>query len=109
MKDIVFVSADELSTLEDYAASLVSGLITLNSLGRFHVVADKKGLLTEDEMELCQTIHYELNRLKAVYQTQMNNILERTEITAEEIYIRLQSMVPKKKTNKKDSLDAKNK
>ena len=94
MKHIRFVSADELSTIEDYAASLVSGLVTLNSLGKFHATADGKGLLSEDESELCKTIHWELTRLMNLYQTQMKSILERTEITSDDVLARLKSMVP---------------
>jgi hypothetical protein len=102
MNHIRFVSADELSTLEDYAASLVSGLVTLNSLGKFHAVADSKGLLSEDESEFCKTIIWELSRLMKLYQTQMTNILERTEITAEDVLNKLNGMVPamKKKPGK---------
>ena len=103
MNHIRFVSADELSTLEDYAASLVSGLVTINSLGKFHAIADSKGLLSEDESELCKTIIWELSRLIRLYQTQATNVLERTEITAEDMLKKLNGMVPalKKKPGKK--------
>lgn len=37
MKDVQFVSADKVKTLEHYAAALVSSMVTLRKLGRFHI------------------------------------------------------------------------
>ncbi len=107
MKEINFVSAANLSSLEDYAAALLTGLISLRTLESFHIEAFKKGILDEDEMETGKTICWEIQRLIALYKTQLENILDRTDLKQEEILEKLRSMMPgvkmpKKKKGKKD-------
>ncbi len=107
MRDIQFVSAEELTTLEDYGASLLSSLISLKTLESFHIAAFNKGLLDDDEAETGKTICWELQRLIALYKTQIENILDRTDLKEEEILQSLKSMMPnvriprKRKYNKK--------
>ena len=102
LKNIQFVDADRLATIEDYAAALVSGMITLQTLARFHTSAESKGLLKDDEHETCKTLLWELKRLYNLYKTQAESILERTEITQDAILDSLRGMVPqvKKKSEK---------
>ena len=74
MKDIQFVNAEELQTLEQYGASLLSSLISLKTLESFHIAAFNKGLLDEDEAETGKTICWEIQRLVALYKTQIENV-----------------------------------
>ncbi len=103
-KDIRFVSPDKLTTLEEYAVALLSGLISLKTLEGFNIAAFNKGLLDEDESETCKTICWEIKRLLALYHTQINNVLDRTELTERDILDSLKSIMPDvKKSRKKNS------
>ncbi len=101
MNHIKFVSAEELETLEDYGASLVSGMVTLKTLESFHIAAFNKGLLEEDEAETGKTLCWEIRRLLQLYRTQMENILDRTEINEEMVINNLRSMMPEVKIPRK--------
>ncbi len=107
MKDIQFVNPEELTTLEQYGAALLSSLISLKTLEGFHIAAFNKGILDEDEAETGKTICWEIQRLIALYKTQIENVLDRTEINETQIMESLRSMMPnvkiprKKKTLKK--------
>lgn len=106
MKNIQFVSAHEMKTLEHYGAALLSGMISLKTLEAFHVQAFSIGILDEDESEAGKTICWEIQRLLALYKNQIENVLDRTEIKEEEIMESLKSMMPemklpKRKYNKK--------
>jgi hypothetical protein len=107
MKDLNFVSADKLETLEQYAGSLLSGIVSLKTLESFHLVAHKKGLLNEDEEENSKSICWEIHRLLSLYQIQMKFILDRTEITREEIIDAFKAQMPNvklpRKRKKKDA------
>ncbi len=101
MKEIKFVTAEELTTLEEYAASLLSGMVSLRTLESFHIVAFNKGLLDTDEAETMQTIQWEMQRLLAIYKTQMQHVLERTEISEEQILESFRKMMPDVKIPRK--------
>lgn len=101
MKDAIFVSAENLTTLEQYGAALISSVISLKSLEGFHYAAFNKGLLDEDEAETGKTICWEIQRLLQLYKTQVENILDRTELNEEEIIQSLRDMVPNIKIPRK--------
>ena len=103
MNHIQFVSAESLETLEQYGASLVSAMITLRTLESFHIAAFNKGILKEDEAESGKTICWEIRRLIQMYKTQMENILDRTEINEEQVITSLKAMMPQIKMPKKTS------
>ena len=94
MKEIKFVNAQELATLEEYAAALLSSMISLMTLESFHVAAFNKGILDEDEQETGKTICWEIQRLMSLYKTQIENVLDRTEVKEEEILLSLKAMMP---------------
>lgn len=107
MKDIKFVNAEDLSSLEDYGAALLSSMISLRTLESFHIAAFNKGLLEEDEAETGKTICWEIRKLMSLYKTQVENILDRTELSEEDILQSLKAMmpdikIPRKKKKKKD-------
>jgi len=111
MKDVQFVSAEELTTLEHYGAALLSSMISLRTLEGFHIAAFNKGLLDDDEAETGKTICWEIQRLMALYKTQIENILDRTELSEEEVLQSLKAMMPnvkiprKRKNVKKEKKD----
>lgn len=113
MKDIQFVNAEELTTLEQYGASLISAMISLKTLESFHLAAFKKGILDQDETETSTTICWEIQRLLSLYKKQIGNVLDRTELKEDDIIQNLRAMMPnvkiprKRKNIKKDDGKAK--
>lgn len=110
MKEIKFVNAEDLGTLEEYGAALLSSLISLRTLEAFHIAAFNRGILDEDEAETGKTIMWEIQRLIALYKTQIENVLDRTELDEELILRSLKSLmpdikVPKRKYTKKVKKD----
>lgn len=75
--DVQFVDASMLDSLDQYAVSLVTAVMTLKTLESYQKEAIKKGLLEEDEFETASTIVWELHRLASLYQTQADNVFER--------------------------------
>jgi len=111
MKEVQFVNAEDLQSLEQYGAALISSMISLRTLESFHIAAFNKGLLDEDEAETGKTICWEIHRLIALYKTQVENVLDRTELKEEEVLKGLRAMMPnikistkKKKKEKKKEL-----
>lgn len=94
MKDIQFVNSENLENLEQYAAALLSSMISLRTLESFHIVAFRKGLLDEDESETGKTICWEIKRLMALYKAQIENVLNRTQLSEEQVLESLKSMMP---------------
>jgi hypothetical protein len=101
MQEVSFVNAKSLKTLEHYAAALLSGMISLGTLELFHQQALKKGILDEDEQETAKTICWELQRLLALYRTQINHVLERTELDEKTVLNSLIEILKQPKTKKK--------
>ncbi len=106
MKDPTFVNAEDLVTLEQYGAALLSSVISLKTLEAFHIAAFNKGLLDEDEAETGKTIVWEIHRLISLYKTQIENVLDRTELDEKQVMSDLQAMIPSvkipRKRNKKE-------
>lgn len=106
MKEVKFVNAEDLSSLEEYGAALLSSMISLRTLEGFHIAAFNKGLLDEDEAETGKTICWEIHRLIALYKTQIENVLDRTELSEEKVLQSLRAMMPDikipRKRKKKD-------
>jgi hypothetical protein len=111
MKDVRFVSVNELETLEQYAGALLSGLVTLRTLEAYHLEAYKKGLLDEDEAELSATLSWEIKRLIGLYKKQIENIVERTKFNPDEALNEFRKMMPDikipRKRTKKERINGK--
>jgi len=101
MKDIQFVNAEDMKTLEHYGAALLSSMISLRTLESFHIAAFNKGLLDADEAETGKTICWEIHRLIALYKTQIENVLERTDLKEQDIIDALRHMMPSVKIPRK--------
>jgi len=94
MKDLTFVSSSQLETLEQFAASLLTGVISLKSLEGYHIAAYKKGLMSDDEQETSKTICWEIHRLLALYKQLIEMIQERAPINEKQVYADLKAMMP---------------
>lgn len=104
MKEVKFVNAQDLSSLEEYGAALVSSMISLRTLESFHIAAFNQGLLEEDEAETGKTICWEIRRLMALYKTQMENVLDRTELDEQAIIDSLKALMPDVKKSRKKKI-----
>ncbi len=93
MKDIKFVNSEELNCLDEYATSLITGAISLQTLNNFHAAAFKKGLLKEDEVVNIESIYHLIKKLLSIYKAQLKNVVERLEITEEELLIEVQKIM----------------
>jgi hypothetical protein len=114
MKEVMWVNAKDMKTLEEYGAALLSGMMSLKTLEAYHVFAFKKGLLNEDEQETGKTICWEINRLFALYRAQLDHILERTELDEQAVLESLSLMMTGKqrksaKRGKQNELNTENK
>lgn len=109
MNDIQFVNPAQMKTLEQYGAALLSGMISLKTLEAFHIQAFTIGLLDEDESEAGKTICWELQRLIALYKTQMQNVLDRTAIDESQVIDSLRLMMPNVKIPRKRTTKRKKK
>lgn len=96
-----FVSADELETLEQYGAAILSSMISLRTLEQFHISAFQKGILDTDEEECAKTICWELHRLMALYQKQVEHICDRTELDEKTVLDNLKALMPDVKIPRK--------
>lgn len=101
MKDMKFVNASEMETLEQYLASLLSSMISLKTLQQFHVIAEAKGLLEESEDVTGKTICVHIEQLLRLYRNQVDNILERTQIDEQTILDGLRAIMPEVKIPRK--------
>lgn len=75
MEQFKLVSPDKLESAEQYANSLVTAVLSLQTLEAFEIQAYKKGLLDEDETETSKTIIWELKRLMGLYKTQLDLVV----------------------------------
>lgn len=110
MKEVKFVNAEDISSVEDYAAALLTGMISLKTLENYHYAAYNKGLLDEDEGEVGKTICWEIQKLLKLYKTQIENVLDRSELNEEDILKSFKSTMPDVKIpRKKKTVKAKEK
>lgn len=111
MKEIKFVNAEELKTIEDYATALLTGMASLRTLYAYHLCAFDKGLLqNEDEIKLAESIRFNIDTLLRLYKTQVENMLDRSEVTQDEIMNAFRSImpdvkIPRKKKNIKKKVE----
>lgn len=82
---LAFLDSKSIKTIEDYIFSLIMVKSSLISFENYNQKAFKEGLLDEAEMELLQTINWDLERMKSLYGKLCESILERSEMTGEEL------------------------
>ena len=90
MSENPLFSADHMKNLDDYASAMVMSMLSIRTLEGFQAQALKLGILQEDEEECSKTIIWELRRLLSLYKTQMDNVLERTDINPDDIVKNIQ-------------------
>ena len=76
MSNYSYVNADKMKSLEEYAISLVMGLVSLKTLEGFHIKAIDLGVLKEDQECRLNTIIWDIKRLIKLYQDQLASVLE---------------------------------
>lgn len=106
MPEFNFVNANDVNSLEQYAAATLISIGSLRTLELYQQTAMKKGLIEGDMEETLKTICWEIQRLLALYQSQMNLILEKTGIDEDDIIESFRKTVPNvnmpRKRKKKD-------
>lgn len=101
MKGLTFVAADQMKTLEEYAASNLAAMIYLKYMETYHVAAFKAGLFETDEEECSKTIIWEIQRLLSLYKTQNKYICDRSSFDQEAALALLKKQMPGIKIPKK--------
>lgn len=74
--DLTFVENNSIKSLEEYAVFLTMGMLTLMTLQNLQVTAIKSGTMPEDLMERSALIIHDLKRQMAMYQKQLESVLE---------------------------------
>ena len=92
MKEIKFVDAEQVQTIEEYASSLVLGLGQLNTMMLFHIQVAGLGLLSPVEQEMTETCMWEIKRLMKLYHKLTEKVLEKTDLTIDRLHECLQKM-----------------
>ncbi len=97
------VNMDDVETLEDYMLYLATFNISIASLMNFVNKSTQKGILSEDEIELGQTILYACRRLLITIEDQATSIRERIPLTKDELNHKMIALVKTKMGNKCDT------
>src|SRR6185437_11963740 len=74
--DLTYVDEKNLKTLEDYAVTLVTGMLTIRTLLNQQIQSINAGILTEDLSCRTNTIAWDLKRMLKLYQDQTESVLE---------------------------------
>lgn len=75
--EMQFVNPNGVDTLEHYAISLVTSLLSLKTIEASQIAAMQKGILDESELHNAETMIWELRRLMKIYQNQSEYVLAR--------------------------------
>ncbi len=108
MTEFNFVNAIDLNSVEDYGAALLVGIASLKTLEAYHTEAFKKGLFDSVEEETSKTIIWEIQRLIALYKTQLQKVIEKTGFDEQEAINKFRRIMPKipiPKKKKKGEVD----
>ncbi len=87
------VSFDDIKTIDDYLLYLLTFSYSMTSLNKLVMIAERKGILNQDEEELGRTIGFEARRCLQVIEDQYTAVLERTETDNETLVKKLQALV----------------
>lgn len=71
-----YVDTDKMESLEDYAMSIVMGMITIKTVMAQHAKAQSIGILTEDQIVRGNTIMWDLTRILKASIEQADSVLE---------------------------------
>lgn len=74
--DFTYVDPKKMKSLEDYAVSLVTGILSLKTMESFHIRAVDLGIMPEDIACRCNTIIWDLRRSMHIYHEQLESVLE---------------------------------
>lgn len=101
MKEIKFVNAEDLNTIEDYTTSLLTGATSLRTLLAYHLRASDKGILKEDEIKLVEIIKVSIANLLTLYQTQLDNMTDRSDLNQDAVIEAFRATLPNVKIPRK--------
>jgi hypothetical protein len=101
MSKINFINNQQINCLEDYISACLISMASLQTLGGYQLVASETGLLEEDEFKTSEVILANIKALLIVYRSQVENLLDRTQITEQEILSEVQKHVPRLQIPKK--------
>ncbi len=108
MPDFTLFDANKIKTLDQYAAALLSSMISLRSLYALQGAAYSQGIFNQEEEETCKTILWEIKRLIGLYSTQFDQISTRCAVDEATILKSLECMVKKPKRKKKNAIPQEN-
>jgi transcriptional regulator with XRE-family HTH domain len=91
-ESIKHVNPSKIKTVEQYACSILLATISVKTLQGFCVSGVNTGALSEDEIEVAKTITWELRRLLDLYNKHLEEILERVEVSKEDILASLKTI-----------------
>ena len=91
---INFMDPEKLETLEQYATMLVLSMRSMLALSKWQVNAIKTGILNESEENRVSLIAHDISRLIRVYDDQLTDVLERTNIKKEDLINQINSLKP---------------
>lgn len=72
-----YVDVDKMASLEDYAVSLVMGMMSIKTLMAYHAKGQSLGILTDDQIVRGNTILWDLSKILKSSIEQADSVLER--------------------------------
>jgi hypothetical protein len=101
MDDIKQVKLKDMKTLDDYLTCLITSSASLKTLGAYQALACEKGILEDDEFKAAEAILANITHLLSIYNSQVNNIRERINVSEDEIMNRVRQVMPELKIPRK--------
>lgn len=101
MDEIKQVKLKDMKTLDDYLTCLITSSASLKTLGAYQALACEKGFLEEDEFKAADAILANITHLLNIYNSQVNNIRERIDVSEDEIMNRVRQVMPDLKIPRK--------
>ena len=92
-----FIPADNIKSLEEYGACLITSMMSIRSMETYHIQAYEEGLFNTEEEELSKSICWELRRLMTLYTQLTEMIGERCEIDESTVLTALSTLTRKRK------------
>lgn len=101
MQKLQFFDAHLIETKEQYGSCLVMSVNSLKALKLIHDVAQRKGILDEQEAVTAFEIDGKINDLFALYKKQVENIEEDTQFNTDQCMKELYKVAPELKIPRK--------
>ena len=89
-----FMDPEKLETLEQYATMVLLSMRSMLALNRWQTSSLTRGILNEEEEQRVSLIVHDIARLVRLYDDQLTDVLERTNIKKEELINQINSLKP---------------